>query len=37
MIDDLMEHYPWIIVPMDVEVEVTEPDQPWSTIHKIPA
>lgn len=35
MIDDLIEHYPWIIVPMDVEVEVTEPDQPWSTIHGI--
>ena len=37
MVDDLMKQFPWIIVPIAVDVEATEPDEPWSTIKKIEA
>ena len=35
MTKELTKHYSWINVPIDVEIEATEPDQPWSTIKKI--
>jgi DNA polymerase I-like protein with 3'-5' exonuclease and polymerase domains len=27
----LIKKFPWIIVPMEMEFEITEVDQPWST------
>lgn len=31
MCEDIRKHWDWIIVPLDIEAEITEVDQPWST------
>ncbi len=35
MCEDIREHWSWIIVPLDIEAEITEIDQAWSTKKEI--
>ncbi len=35
MVDELRKHWPWIIVPLEIEAEATAIDEPWSKKVKV--
>lgn len=35
MCEDIRKHWPWIIVPLDVEAEVAPPGEPWANKKKM--
>jgi hypothetical protein len=34
MTEDIREHWPWIIVPLDIDAEISEIDGNWSMMEK---